>query len=181
MHLTKATALFFVALEKRIMSSTYITWVMGSARALTLTPSMFLRTNSFFRSLERISCPLMKRYDDRGSPCLSPLLGLNWSDLLPLTSTLKDIEETHAIIHPMKVSSKPSLLRTTWRKSQFTRSYAFWRSIFYGHLPCFNFPKLKTVNQLLNDDLIFSYPATKDKCWLAGGDEFGEERPDSRH
>ena len=44
----------------------------------------------------------------------------------------------------------------------------------YGHLPCFNFSDLKTVNQFLNDDLVFSYLAARDKGRLTRGNKSGK-------
>lgn len=137
---------------------------------------MFLRVNSFSKSLERTSCPIMNRYTDRGSPCLNPLLGLNWLDLPPLTSTSNDTEETQANIHPMNTPLKPSL-----EKIPIHPVISLLEINLYGHLPCFNFSDLETVEQLLNYDLVFSYPASRDKSKLARRDESGKERPNPRH
>ena len=61
MQLIMAVALLLVALEKRRMSSAYITWVIGGAQTLALTPLMFFSSNSFSMSLDSTSCPMMKR------------------------------------------------------------------------------------------------------------------------
>lgn len=53
--------LLLVALENRIRSSTYITWVMGGAPMPALTPSIFLRVNSSSNILEMTSYMIINR------------------------------------------------------------------------------------------------------------------------
>lgn len=53
--------LLLVALENRIRSSTYITWVMGGAPMPALTPSIFLRVNSSSNILKMTSYMIINR------------------------------------------------------------------------------------------------------------------------
>lgn len=53
--------LLLVALENRIRSSTYITWVMDGAPMPALTPSIFLRVNSSSNILEMTSYMIINR------------------------------------------------------------------------------------------------------------------------
>ena len=85
-------ASFLVALEKRIMSSAYMTCVMAGPLAQGLVPLILLSLSSLSKNLDKTSCPRMNKYGESRSPCLKPLLGLNRSVLPPLTSTSKGTE-----------------------------------------------------------------------------------------
>ena len=126
--LTRFVASFLEAFENNTMSSAYITWEMVGPLMLDLMPAILFWLRSYFINLDSTSCPKMKRYDDNGSPFLSPLLGLKQSNLPPFTITLKDAEDTQAMIQLVKISLNPKWRRIALRNLQFTLSYAFWRS-----------------------------------------------------
>ena len=121
-HSLMALASILVALEKSTMSSAYKTCVMAGPFKLALTPLIFLRWNSRSRSLDRTSWARMNMYDDSGSPYLTLLPGLNWSDFPPLIRTLNDTVVTQVIIQEVNVSLNPNLSNTSLRKLQFILS-----------------------------------------------------------
>ena len=108
-----------------------------------LTPLMLLEQSSLSSILDSTSCPKMKRYDNRESPCLKPLLGLNYSDLPPLTRISNDTDKMQAEIHLIKPQSNSKLVSTDWIKLQLTLSYAFWRSNLMAMKPVSTFLTLK--------------------------------------
>ena len=91
-QLANLWASFLIALEKRIMSSAYMTCVMAGPLAQGLVPLILPALSSLSKNLDNTSFLRMNKYGESKSPCLRPLLGLNHSDLPPLTRTLKDIE-----------------------------------------------------------------------------------------
>ena len=121
-HSLMALASILVALEKSTISSAYMTCVMASPFKLALTPLIFLKWNSWSRSLDRTSWARMNRYGDSGSPYLTPLSGLNWSDFPPLIRTSTDTVVTQAMIQEVNVSLNPNLNNTFLRKLQFILS-----------------------------------------------------------
>ena len=104
---TKLSASFLEALVNKMMSSAYITWEIIGPLMLDFIPTIFFSLRSCSINLDNTSWYKINRYGESGSPCLSPLLGLKYSDLPPLITTSKETEETQAMIHLMKVSLKP--------------------------------------------------------------------------
>ena len=142
-HFAKIYASFLLAFEKRTMLSLYITCVTTGPLTLALTPLMLLEQSSLSSILDSTSCPKMKRYDNRESPCLKPLLGLNYSDLPPLIRISNDTDKMQAEIHLIKPQSNSKLVSTDWIKLQLTLSYAFWRSNLMAMKPVSTFLTLK--------------------------------------
>ena len=142
-HFAKICASFLLAFEKRTMLSLYITCVITGPLTLALTPLMLPGQSSLSSILDSTSCPKMKRYDDRGSLCLKTLLGLNYSDLPPLTRISNDIDEMQAEIHLIKPLSNPKSVSIVLIKLQLTLSYAFWRSNLMAMKPVSTFLTLK--------------------------------------
>jgi len=82
-----------------------------------------------FKAKLNPSITRIKRSDDRGQPCLSPLLLRNNSDGSPLTRTTKVADIMRPIIQLVMGNPNPHWRRTSLMKSQFTQSHAFFRSI----------------------------------------------------
>lgn len=78
---------------------------------------------------ESFSLNNTNKYGDRGSPCLSPLEGLNQLVKEPFYSTDMLDALTEDIIRDVDCPGKPKPLRVSSRKSQLSMSYVFSRSI----------------------------------------------------
>ena len=100
------------------MSSVYITCIIAGPLALGLAPLTLPALSSLSSILDKTFWPKIKRYGDSGSPCLSPLVCLKWSDLPPLTKTSKDIDETHIRIQLVKTKLNPRLVSIAWMNFQ---------------------------------------------------------------
>ena len=87
-------------------------------------------SSAFLRRQTRASLTKMKRYGDRGSPCLNPFSILNGFKGEPFRRMDMDADLTRFIIHLIYVLTNPSFTRTSSKKDQFTESYAFWKSSF---------------------------------------------------
>ena len=115
-------ASFLVALEKRIMSSVYMTCVMAGPLAQGLVPLILPAPSSLSKNLDKTSCPRMNKYGESGSPCLKPLLGLNRSVLPPLTKTSKDTELMQVRIQLMNIVLNPRFMGIAWMNFQLNLS-----------------------------------------------------------
>lgn len=94
-------------------------------------------------SLESLSIHKMKRYDNSGSPCLMPLVGMKGLVCSLLTRTEMVEELTHAIMRLVIVFGKLKPWRVSFMKDHSSLSKAFSKSILIivlGDLP-FIFPK----------------------------------------
>ena len=172
-HFVKIFASFLVVFEKRTILSAYITCVTAGPLALALAPLMFLEQSSLSNILERTSFLRMNRYEERGSPCLKPLLGLNCSDLPPLTKTLRWDASWNPTYKPIV---KSEISKHSLDEAPINSIISLLEVQFNSHEACFNFSDLKAVEKFMNNNLIFYDPSSRNKCRLARRDELMEHK-----
>jgi len=80
---------------------------------------------TLFTKEDRQFATRIKRYGDRGSPYLMPLVGLEKGNGSPFNSTLKEIVAKHRVTHLNHFLEKPIFNIQVSRKSHSTLSYAF--------------------------------------------------------
>jgi hypothetical protein len=79
-------------------------------------PLILLSAWSWDMRLESMSAHKIKRYGDKGSPCLMPLWGLKLGDGVPLTRTKKETVVTQLIILLTSLLGKLIIERVFSRK-----------------------------------------------------------------
>uniref|UniRef100_A0A2N9IBA5 Endonuclease/exonuclease/phosphatase domain-containing protein n=1 Tax=Fagus sylvatica TaxID=28930 RepID=A0A2N9IBA5_FAGSY len=101
-------------------------WVIWGQRGPSLIPCKVLAFSACWRSLARISEPMMKRNGDSESPCLRPLSDLILPNGLPLSNTEQDVassEEASDSFNEIKIDHIPIVLVEEWRKAIGARGF----------------------------------------------------------
>ena len=98
----------------------------------TRKPSVKPLSSILVNILLRTSTTMVKRKEERGSPCLKPLVALTQPLTFLVTRTAKFVKESQPLIHDLHLVLKPFLSRTWSKKLQLTWSPSVQR--FLGNL-----------------------------------------------
>lgn len=122
---------------------------------IALTPLIFSFINFISNILKRASWHNMKKWGDRGSHCLNPILGISWLVFPPFISTLKVTVDTHyrSISHSF---IKHKSFEFYLEEFPIDSIIHFLEIKFDSHQPKLNFSCFKTIQHFLNYNMVFS-------------------------
>ena len=122
-------ALFFLRLQKKILSSSNRRWKITGLALATFNHVNYLSCSAFFIFAINASVHLIKRYGESVYPYRSPIWGAIWTRSCPFSSIMYCTDVMHSIIHMIHWQSNSIFVRRTWINSHSTLSYALLISV----------------------------------------------------